>query len=43
MTDYPIIFSARKLAEFESLVMPEPNSGCHLWLGCLTRKWEEPL
>lgn len=38
MTDRPIIFSARKSAEFRSLVMPEPNTGCHLWLGALNQK-----
>lgn len=38
MTDHPIIFSARKKAEFYSLIAPEPNSGCFLWLGPLNEK-----
>ncbi len=41
MSDHPIIFSGPisdlKRDEFMSLVMPEPNSGCWLWLGAINR------
>jgi hypothetical protein len=43
MAEYPIIFSApkisdRKRAEFDALIIPEPNSGCHIFLGDLNEK-----
>jgi hypothetical protein len=32
-----IIYPADTLARFEAFVVPEPNSGCWLWLGALNK------
>lgn len=38
MTDRPIIFTDADIARFFALVSPEPNSGCWLWEGTITKK-----
>lgn len=38
MTDRPIIFSAPERDRFMAKVMPEPNSGCWLWMGATNPK-----
>jgi hypothetical protein len=32
--------NSKDLARFESKYIPEPNSGCWLWIGPLTRKYD---